>query len=66
MNIEIFNKINKVWEEKPFRLLRDGDVFRIFDNGKRYFNKKDGNNIWIASGYPYKNKEGIYTVSTLY
>jgi hypothetical protein len=46
--------------------LRIGDAFRFFDNGERYVNKLDGNNVWIATSEPYVNKDGINTIDTLY
>ena len=49
-----------------FEKLKDGDIFRIFDDGERYVNKDDGNNVWIAVEEPYLNGDGIWTIDTIY
>lgn len=64
--IERFNKEINKWEEIEFKNLIPGDIFRIFDNGERYINKTDGNNVWITKGKPYLNEDEIWTVDTLY
>ncbi len=64
--VERFNKEIGHWEKIDFQNLNDGDIFRLFDDGERYFNKTDGNNIWIAKGKPYLNKHGIWTIDTIY
>lgn len=64
--IEMFDQQTKEWKEVEFSNLCDGDIFRIFDNGERYINKLDGNNVWIAIGAPYINDAGILTIKTLY
>lgn len=64
--IEKFNKETKVWEEIEFPALVNGDIFRIIDDGERYINKADGNNVWIATGDPYLNKDEIWAIDTLY
>jgi hypothetical protein len=53
------------WTKKSFTDLNDGDIFRIFDAGERYFNSETGDNIWIAVGEPYL-KNNIWTINTLY
>ena len=58
-------KVNK-WVEIDFKDLKNGDIFRIFDNGKRYVSKKDGNNVWITKGSPHQNEDGIWSVNTVY
>lgn len=64
--IEKYNCNFYLWEEIEFHNLITGDVFRIFDNGERYINKEDGNNVWITTGEPYLNTENIWTIDTLY
>ena len=67
---ERFNKKTGIWEEIDFKKLKRGDIFRFFDDGERYVNKKDGNNVWIAISKPYvhpaPNPEKILTIDTLY
>jgi len=64
--IEKFVSDEGKWVAIPFEKLHKDDVFRIFDNGERYVNKEDGNNVWIATGEPYLNKDGVYAIDTLY
>ena len=64
--IEIFDEQTKLWREVEFFELCVGDIFRIFDDGERYVNRFDGNNVWMAVGSPYKNNDGIWTIKTLY
>ena len=63
---ERLNKETKNWDCVEFQELKDGDVFRLFDNEERYINKADGNNVWIAKGIPYLNNDNIWTVDTIY
>lgn len=63
--IEIFSEVTNKWEKTEFALLRNGDIFRIFDGETRYVNEDTGDNIWVAVGSPYVNK-GILTVKTLF
>ena len=60
-NIEL-----KEWESIEFKTLIKGDVFRLFDDGERYVNEKDGNNVWIATGSPFICNEGVWAIDTLY
>ncbi|MDV3427886.1 MAG: hypothetical protein LIR50_12820 [Bacillota bacterium] len=60
--IEILNKNNN-WVEIDFCGLRKGDIFRIFDNGKRFCDKK-GNKQWTAISEPYITETGIYQINT--
>lgn len=64
--IEKFNRAINIWEEIKFEKLIDGDIFRIFDNGERYVNKSDGNNVWVAIGEPYLNEDNVWTIKTIY
>lgn len=64
--IERYNKKTNDWEVINFEELIKNDVFRIFDNGERYINSSDGNNVWIAKSEPYLNKDGVYIIDTLY
>jgi hypothetical protein len=64
--IEKFDHRLQEWREISFGELYKGDIFRIFDNGKRYVNSSDGNNVWIAKGDSYKNSEGVLTIDTVY
>jgi hypothetical protein len=64
--IEKYNKKTNHWDYIEFEKLKDGDIFRIFDDGERYVNKDDGNNVWIAVGEPYLNGDGIWTIDTIY
>lgn len=63
--IERFNSVSGQWEEILFRELEKDNVFRIFDNGERYVNAEDGNNVWFATSYPYY-KDDILTIDTLF
>lgn len=67
---ERFNKKTEEWEVVEFKKLKKGDIFRFFDNGERYVNKADGNNVWIATSKPYihpaPNPEKILKIDTLY
>ncbi len=64
--IEMYNKETGYWDQVEFEKLNEGDIFRIFDDGERYINKTDGNNVWIATGVPYLNENNIWTIDTLY
>ena len=64
--IEKYNRNSYLWEETEFHNLIVGDVFRIFDDGERYINKEDGNNVWVATCEPYLNTESIWAIDTLY
>ena len=64
--IERFDKESGKWMETKFSNLTNGDIFRIFDLGERYVNTKDGNNVWIAKGDPFLNKDNIWAIHTLY
>ncbi len=64
--VERFNRETGLWEEIEFKKLVIGDIFRLFDDGERYVNKADGNNVWIATGIPYLNKDNIWAIDTLY
>jgi hypothetical protein len=64
--VERFNKETGHWDEVEFKNLTIGDIFRLFDGEERYVNKADGNNVWIAKGKPYINKDGVWTIDTLY
>jgi hypothetical protein len=64
--VEKFNKKLEVWFEIEFKDLVNGDIFRLYDDGIRYINSEDGNNVWIVKGLPFVNKEGIWSVHTLY
>jgi len=63
---EFFNKLTSKWEEVNFENLKIGDIFRIFENGKRYTNRAGGNNVWIATGDAYLNQDKIWQINTLY
>ena len=66
--IYVFSKKYKSWQECQLKDMRDGDVFKIWDNGERYVSPVDGNNMWIVNGKPYKNgpNDGDWAVDTLY
>lgn len=64
--IERYNKETNNWEVIKFKELTKDDIFRIFDNDIRYVNLADGNNVWVAKSEPYLNKDGVYTIDTLY
>ena len=64
--IEIYSKNYGTWIDIPFEDLRPNDIFRIFDYNERYADIFTGNNIWIASGEPFLNKDKILTIDTLY
>ena len=64
--IEKFDENSNKWVKISFEILMEGDIFRLFDNGERYVNKADGNNVWIATSLPYINEEGVWAISTLY
>jgi hypothetical protein len=64
--IEVFSDIESKWRKTEFALLRNGDIFRIFDGETRYVNEDTGDNVWVAIGSPYINKDGILTVQTLF
>lgn len=64
--IEKFDKSDNEWIKAPFKSLKNGDVFRIFDNNKRYVNEEDGNNVWIAISDFYQREDGMITIDTLY
>lgn len=64
--IEKFNNKSNTWDCIKFKDLKNDDIFRIFDNGERYVNKADGNNVWIAVGNPYINNDGIWSIQTIY
>lgn len=64
--VERFNRETGLWEEIEFKKLVIGDIFRFFDDGERYVNKTDGNNVWIATGIPFLNKDNIWAIDTLY
>ncbi len=64
--VEKFDVGELQWVEIPFETLVEGDVFRFFDDGERYVNKADGNNVWIATSLPYINDEGVWAITTLY
>ena len=64
--VEIFNKEKSAWEEIEFSNLEVGSIFRFFDNGERYVNKNDGNNVWVATSKPYLNDDGVLQIDTLY
>lgn len=64
--VERFNRETGLWEEIEFKKLVIGDIFRFFDDGERYVNKADGNNVWIATGIPVLNKDNIWAIDTLY
>lgn len=59
--------IKQEWEDVEFKDLKIGNIFRIFDNGKRYSDPVTGNNIWIASSNPYYDLEdNELKIDTLY
>lgn len=64
--IEKYNNKKREWEVIDFENLHKNDVFRIFDNGKRYINKADGNNVWIATNEPFLNDDSFWSIDTLY
>ena len=45
--VEILNDSNE-WEDIPFKDLKKGDVFRIYDADGNMFGDKDGRAIFIA------------------
>lgn len=63
--VEVFDIDLKQWEEIDFKKLKDGDLFRLFDSGARYVDETNGKHSWIAKGFPYKNKKGIWTVNAI-
>ena len=63
--VEVFNESHYKWVEIDFESLKDRDIFRIRDNEERHIDE-DGNNIWIAKGIPYLNKDNILTVDTVF
>jgi len=64
--IEKFNKEINEWEEIPFFNLKEGDIFRIFVDKKRFIDRNDGNNVWIAKSDSFINKDCIWEIYTLY
>lgn len=64
--IEKFNRTTDQWEVIDFGNLDEGDIFRIYDNGERYINTADGNNVWISTSKPYLTEDCIFTIDTIY
>lgn len=64
--LDVFDKNISKWTSVDFFELSDGCIFRMFDCGHRYYNEETGDNVWVAIGVPYKNKDGIWTIKTLY
>jgi len=60
--IERYNRIVKMWFKVDLKDLREGNIFRIYDNEKRYINRLNGSSVWIATGDPYQNDTGIWTI----
>ena len=59
--------IKQKWEDVEFKDLKIGDIFIIFDNGKRYSDPVTGDNVWIASSDSYYDLEdNVLKIDTLY
>lgn len=71
-----YNIPNRQWEQFQLEDLKIGDIFIVYEVrnvqvptkanlGVRFIDS-GGNNVWVASSDPYKDKNGIYTIDTLY
>ncbi len=60
---KVFND-NKEWVETNIEDMKDGDIFKIFDNGELYTNPKNNQSEWIAKGEWFTNENGIKTINT--
>jgi len=59
--------IKQEWEDIEFKDLKIGNIFRIFDNGKRYSDPATDDNVWIASSDSYYDLEdNVLKIDTLY
>ena len=56
---EKYDAENNEWVESTFLDLKNGDLFRFFDDDKRYVNSNDDSNAWMICGEPYINDDGI-------
>lgn len=63
--VKVFNRTEGVWQDRDFNELKRNDIFRLYDDGKRYTNQKTGDNVWIASGSPCV-ENGFPGIKTLY
>ncbi len=71
-----YNSTKMRWEQYQLEDLKTGDVFIVYEVrdvqvptksklGVRFIDS-GGNNVWVASSDPYKDKEGFLTINTLY
>jgi hypothetical protein len=60
--VRVFQKYDiekNKWLDIDIKELKKDDIFRIFDDGVMYVDKKDGRCEWIVTGDRYmRNKEG--------
>lgn len=52
---------SKYWQDIEFMNLKPRDIFKIYDNGKRFVDT-NGHDEWIVTSLPYINENGILTV----
>lgn len=60
---EVFCKKTQDWIEIPFKHLKKGDKFRMFEPTGEPVLDGDKNNIFYANSDPYISEEGEYGIS---
>jgi hypothetical protein len=63
---ERFNAKKNYWEKVRMSLIKKDDIFRIYEPDGTRRSDDQGNNVFIARGDAYTNKDGLWQVDTLY
>jgi len=56
---------NDQWVKVDFSTLKNGDIFRQYDDGKRYIDENTRDNVWVAKSNAYINNIGVWVIETL-
>lgn len=54
----------ETWTPKHFTELKEGDIFRLFEEDGTPVRDSKGRSVWLASSAPYFDDRGVLTVDT--
>lgn len=64
--VEVFDLYTKHWRRTEMRLVREDNIFRMYESDGSRKQDSQGNNVFVAASDAYKNPDGIWQVSTIY
>ena len=64
--VEVFDLYTKHWRRTEMHLVREDNIFRMYESDGSRKQDSQGDNVFVAASDAYKNPDGIWQVSTIY